>query len=160
MPNPKVVKIVRYGIVVATLMGLWMLLSGRTETKYLLIGFTGSLAIAADTFPWKGRRRPFPIVRFISFLPWHLWQILLSNLHVLRIVWSPQLKIHPRFIRIAPGMDDERALTELGCAVSLTPGTLTVDIDTETMLVHALDADNATELESHIMEDHVAKIFR
>ncbi len=159
MPNPKFVKLARYGIVVAALMGIWMLLSGRTETKYILIGFIGALAIAADTFPWKGER-PFPILRFISFLPWHLWQIILSNLHVVRMVWSPRLTIRPRFIRIAPGMTDERALTELGCAVSLTPGTLTVDIDTETMLVHALDADNAAELENHIMEDHVAKIFR
>lgn len=159
MPNSKFVKLIRYGIVVITLMGIWMLLSGRTETKYVLIGFIGALAIAADTFPWKGEK-PFPIVRFISFLPWHLWQIVLSNLHVVRLVWSPHLNIRPRFIRIAPGMTDERALTELGCAVSLTPGTLTVDIDTETMLVHALDADNAAELENHIMEDHVAKIFR
>src|SRR5690606_39745436 len=74
MPNSKFVKLVRYGIMVAALMGIWMLLSGRTETKYLLIGFIGSLAIATDTFPSKGGW-PFPRIRFLSFFPWHLWQI-------------------------------------------------------------------------------------
>lgn len=151
-------KFVRYGMVVATLMGFWMLLSGRMEAKYLLIGLFGSIAIAADTFPWKGSK-PFPVVRFLAFLPWHLWQVFKSNLHVAAIVWSPRLRIRPRFIRVAPGMTDERAIAELGCAVNLTPGTLTVDIDNETMLVHALDTENAQELQRHIMEDHVARIF-
>lgn len=159
MSNPNLVKLVRYGIVVAALMGIWVVLSGRFETKYLMIGFIGSLVIAADTFPWGGRK-PFPIFRFLWFLPWHFKQVVMSNLHVARLVWARKLVIRPRFIRVAPGMTDERALTELGCAVNLTPGTLTVDMDTETMLVHALDVPSATDLESHIMEDHVAKIFR
>lgn len=159
MPKQRLLTLVRYGIVVAALMGVWTILSGRMEAKYLLIGLAGSFAIAADTFPWAGRK-PFPILRFLSFLPWHLWQVVLSNFHVARLVWSPRLAIRPRFIRIAPGMTDERALTELGCAVNLTPGTLTVDIDTETMLVHALDAASAEDLETHILEDHVAKVFR
>lgn len=159
MSNANLVKFVRYGIVVAALMGIWIVLSGRFEVKYLLIGLVGSLAIAADTFPWGGRR-PFPIFRFLWFLPWHFKQVVFSNFHVARLVWSPRLVIRPRFIRVAPGLTDERGLTELGCAVNLTPGTLTVDLDTETMLVHALDVASATELESHIMEDHVARIFR
>jgi multicomponent Na+:H+ antiporter subunit E len=159
MPNPILVKIARYGIVVGALMGIWLVLSGLFETKYVLIGLVGSLVIAADTFPWGGQK-PFPIFRFLWFLPWHFKQVVLSNFHVARLVWSPRLVIRPRFIRVAPGLTDERGLTELGCAVNLTPGTLTVDLDTETMLVHALDVASATDLENHIMEDHVAKIFR
>ncbi len=159
MRTSVLVKLMRYGMVTGTLMAAWMLLSGRMETKYLLIGLGGSLLIAADTFPWKGEK-PFPIARFIAFLPWHLWQVLMSNIHVSRLVWARRLRIRPRFVRIAPGMTDERAITELACAVNLTPGTLTVDIDRETMLVHALDTASARDLERHIMEDHVARIFR
>ncbi len=159
MRTPVLVKLMRYGMVTGTLMGTWLLLSGHMEIKYLVIGLVGSLLIAADTFPWRGTK-PFPIVRFISFLPWHLWQVLMSNIHVSRLVWARTLRIRPRFVRITPGMPDERAIAELACAVNLTPGTLTVDVDRETMLVHALDTASARDLERHIMEDHVAKIFR
>ena len=159
MKTSVLVKFMRYGMVTGSLMGAWMLLSGRMEAKYLLIGLVGSLLIAADTFPWRGTKT-FPILRFLSFLPWHLRQVLLSNIHVSRLVWARTLRIRPRFVRIAPGMTDERAIAELACAVNLTPGTLTVDVDRRTMLVHALDTASARDLERHIMEDHVAKVFR
>src|SRR5690606_19720457 len=121
----------------AGLYGVWILLSGRLYPQYLVIGALGSLMIAAGVFPWS-QPRPFPVLRFLAFTPWHLWQIVISNLRVARSALSPRDSIQPQFVRVAPNLGaadrDGRALTVLGSAVTLTPGTLTVDISPEGML--------------------------
>jgi multicomponent Na+:H+ antiporter subunit E len=149
---------VRFAILVASFMGTWMLLSGLISARYLMIGAIGSVMIALGIFSWTSQK-PFPILRFLSFLPWHLTQVVISNLRVAKVAMSRQAAIEPEFIWVKPGMEDERALTTLGCGLTLTPGTLTVDVDSEIMLVHALDKTSAEDIRRGDMATRVAKIF-
>lgn len=148
----------RLAFTVAFLYGIWLLLSGRLYPQYLLIGAGGALLIALTVFPWKATH-PFPVLKFLLFAPWHLWQVLVSNLRVAGVALSRSAKIQPRFVRVNPGTGDARALATLGCAVTLTPGTLTVEIEPGAMLVHSLDAASSREIEEGVMADHVKKVF-
>jgi multicomponent Na+:H+ antiporter subunit E len=157
MRNIEFKQLSRFALLAATLFGIWLLLSGRLYPQFLVLGALASLLIALEVFPWASRRS-FPIIRFLMFVPWQLSQVLLSNLRVARVVIL-QAEIEPQFIRVEPGLEDERALAVLGSAVTLTPGTLTVEIDSETMLVHALDATSAKDIKDGIMVERVTGVF-
>lgn len=152
----------RFLLTAAILYGVWIVLSGRFYAQYLVIGALGTLAITAGIFPWRSSR-PFPLWRFLTFIPWLLGQIIVSNLRVARTALAPLSAIQPQFVKVQPGMgdanEDERALTVLGCAITLTPGTLTVEATPEILYVHALDADSARDIRAGTMSRRVARMF-
>ncbi len=149
----------RFVLTAAFLYGIWLLLSGRFYPQYMIIGAMGALLIAAVVFPW-GADRSFPVLRFLMFAPWHLWQVVVSNLRVAKVSLSRQAAIEPRFLRVDPGLGNEgRALTMLGSAVTLTPGTLTVEIEPGSMLVHSLDSASSRDIEEGTMARRVKKVF-
>lgn len=158
-PPTRLALLGRFALTASCIYVIWIVLSGRFYPQYLIIGALGSLLIAAGVFPRDGRR-PFPVLRFLAFIPWHLGQVLLSNLRVARIALSPLSAIAPRFVRVKPSLQDPRALTVLGCAITLTPGTLTVDVTPDELYVHALDEASARDIEERVMERRVEEMFR
>jgi multisubunit Na+/H+ antiporter MnhE subunit len=53
----------------------------------------------------------------------------------------------------------ERALTMLGSSTTLTPGTLTIDVSSDEIFVHALDEKSALDTRDQIIARHVARVF-
>lgn len=155
----RVLRWVRFLLVAAALFGVWLLLSGKWDLLHAGTGAVGALVFAATSFPWRRSGAPFPVLRFGAFVPWHLWKVLQSNVHVARLVLSPRLPAAPVLIRRAPRVRGERALTVLGCAVTLTPGTLTIDVREGEMLVHGLDGSSVTDLENDTMEAATRGVF-
>lgn len=152
-------RIVRYLTATALLAGIWYLLSGKADPLHLGTGVLVAFFIAARYFRLR-RNVPFPVLRFLLYVPWLLKQVIQSNLHVVKLVLSRDLKIAPRFIRKSiTGVEDERAQTLLGCSITLTPGTLTINIDEKSMLIHALDDCVADDIEKGIMVHRVSRVF-
>jgi len=151
-------RIIRFIVVFALLLGIWLLLSGKYDAFHVAWGIGGALVLA-----WLSMKRApatlFPFVRFLAFVPWQLWQIFISNLRVARLVLTPGIRIQPRILRKPPEVNDPRALTLLGCAITLTPGTLTIDITQDHMIVHALDDASADDINKAVMADKVAGVF-
>jgi multicomponent Na+:H+ antiporter subunit E len=121
-------------------------------------GVVVAAAIALN-FPGLEDRTHFRVGAFIAFLPWLVVQVIRSNLRVARSVLSPGLRIAPTFVSRPPDVAGDRALTLLGACTTLTPGTLTVDIDQNETFVHALDRHSARDVEQGIMGERVAKVF-
>ncbi len=151
-------KILRFVWLLLVLLAAWLLLSGKFDAFHIGWGVIGAVVVAALAVRWCSDR-PFPAIRLLLFLPWHAWQILISNLRVARLVLTPSLPIRPRLLRRPPGSDDNRALTLLGCAITLTPGTLTVDINDRYMIVHALDDASADDIRDQAMARRVQHVF-
>jgi len=152
-------RIVRYLATAALLAGIWYLLSGKTDLFHLGTGVLVAIVIASRYFRLQ-RKVPFPVLRFLLYVPWLLKQVIQSNLYVVKLVLSRDSKIAPRFIRKSiTGMEDERAQTLLGCSITLTPGTLTVNIDGKSMLIHALDDRVADDIKKGIMARQVSRVF-
>ena len=164
MPQLRPRDAVKFGL----LFGLWVILSGRFELRYLLIGVlaAGAVVIATRRLAVREAHPPLPGGRSLhwgrflfSYLPWLLWQIVLANVQVATMVLSRRIVIDPCILEIPTALRRGVAQTVLGNSITLTPGTLTVDIREGTFLVHALAPDTAGSLFSGEMQGRVAALF-
>ncbi len=142
----------------ALLSGIWYLLSGMMDLLHFGTGVVVALLIAANFEPIADVTKFRPL-RFLFYVPWLIGQIVISNLRVARAVLSPRLAISPVFVSAKPGVDGPRALTLLGCSVTLTPGTVTVDIGEDEIFVHALESASAQDIRDQVMSRHVNAVF-
>ncbi|HSJ23679.1 MAG TPA: Na+/H+ antiporter subunit E [Longimicrobiales bacterium] len=145
-------------LIAAILIAAWYVLSGMFDVLHFGTGVVTAvlIALAYRSVPDTTRLN---IGRALVYVPWLVWQIILSNLRVARVVLSPRMTIRPTFISQPPGVVGDRALTVLGMSTTLTPGTLTVDIRRDEIFVHALDAQSATDMRDGVVAERVAMVF-
>ena len=140
---------------------LWTALSNAASLGTLLLGALLALLlphIAAPFWPDAPRlARPAVAVRFAARIA---WDMLLANVAVARRVVGPLAKLHPAFIEVPLDLRDPFAATVLGSIVSLTPGTVSIDVDRErwVLRVHALDAPDPDALIRQIKQHYEAPI--
>lgn len=142
----------------AGLLVVWYILSGKADLVHLGTGALAVLAIAGTIHPVEDGTR-IRWVRLLVFLPWLLKEVIVSNLHVARVVLSWKVRVTPRLIELEPPIRSPRARALLGIAATLTPGSLTVDVDERTMLLHALDDVTAAAATEGTMIRRVAELF-
>jgi multicomponent Na+:H+ antiporter subunit E len=140
------------------LLAVWYILSGKSDLVHLGTGALAVIAIAATIPPVEDGTR-IRWVRVLLFVPWLLKEVIVSNLHVARVVLSWRSKVSPRLLQLDPPMRSPRARALLGIASTLTPGSLTVDVDEHTMQVHALDDISAQDASDGKMMNRVAELF-
>lgn len=93
----------------------------------------------------------------MGYLIWLIGQIFVSSLKVVRLVWGDSKNVKPatKKVSIANVKKSRRVL--YANSITLTPGTLSVDIDDEHVTVHALDEGSIESLESGEMADMISK---
>ncbi len=142
---------------VIILLAIWSVLSGKFDALHFGVGVVTVLLL---TWSIHVRRpQPLPLLRLVAYVPWLLLQVVKSNIHVARLVLGNFSKVKPRFVRIRPGLRGDHPVTLLGCSITLTPGTVTVDTDSDWVLVHALDDDSAAALSEGEMARRVAQVY-
>ncbi len=96
----------------------------------------------------------------LEFLAFYIKEVLLSNLSVARDVLSPRPRISPGIVEIRCGELDEMQGFWLANLITMTPGTLTVDISLENRVVkiHSLYADQKEEIEEMVREGYERRI--
>ena len=129
---------------------LWLLLSNSATPGHLLLGALLGLAIPIFT----QRFWPDPLIlarpRLVfPFIGRVLWDILVANFSVARVVLGPRRGIRPAFVRVP-----------VDIVISLTPGTVSADIDAERrhLLVHALSVEDTEALVRQIKTRYEAPI--
>jgi multicomponent Na+:H+ antiporter subunit E len=140
------------------LTAIWYLLSGKFDLLHFGAGVVTALVIALTYVP-VADSTAFRAGRFVRYVPWLIWQIVLSNLRVARLVLMRRMPIAPAFVSQRPGVTGPRALTLLGASITLTPGTLTVDVGGDEIFVHALDRTSAQDVREGTIARRVAEIF-
>ena len=98
-------------------------------------------------------------LRFLCYIPWLIQQIVLSNLHVASVVLRRKMPINPQIITFKTKLETDISSITLANSITLTPGTITMDIRDGVYYVHALDQKVADNLNAGEMEDRVAHIF-
>lgn len=137
-------------VFVGALAILWLLLSGYWD-KATLVGF-GIFSIAVTL--WFADRAEvvdregvptslFP--RIISYMGWLLIEIGKANIMVARAVLRPEIKLAPKMIRVPANQPSDLTRVIFANSVTLTPGTVTVDVREDCLLIHALDESFADE---------------
>jgi multicomponent Na+:H+ antiporter subunit E len=142
----------------------WMLLSGKFDAFHLTLGAICSILPAYlfhDLLFANVRVGDMRVVtaRFIAYIPWLLQQILLANIHVASLVLRRRMPIDPQVVKFKTKLETDISSVVLANSITLTPGTITMDIKDGVFYVHAVSHKVAEELNAGEMEDRVAHIF-
>lgn len=151
---------------VAFLFTIWLLLSGKMDPFHLATG-----VLAVFIIVWLDRKlgpanleesdlplRPH-LGKLLGYLPWLMGQMLLSTWHVAKVILSPAMPLQPVLVRFVSPQPHTIARVVLGNSITLTPGTLTLDIDRDLFLVHALTEKSARSVLDGTMQRKVAAAF-
>jgi multicomponent Na+:H+ antiporter subunit E len=98
--------------------------------------------------------------RLLGFWAWLAREVLRSSLDVARVVLDPRLPISPRVIEIESTSRHPFDQVLLGNSITLTPGTLTLDLHDGVLRVHTLTEAGARDLMSGEMDRRVAGLYR
>jgi len=97
------------------------------------------------------------VLRAITYWPWLLWEIAKSAINVTLIILNPRLPISPTVIKIKAGQKTGLGVSIFANSITLTPGTISVDVVGGEILVHALSKSGADDLEEGAMNRRVVK---
>ena len=150
---------------------VWLLITSFTDLQEIVAGIIVALLVTllsgdlmAPNKVKLGIKRVYHIIIYLFIL---IWEIFKANLHVAYIVLHPKLPINPGIVKIKTGLTSDTALTLLANSITLTPGTLTVDLDKENgfLYVHCIevpgrDMENNTAAIADKFEKRLKVIFQ
>ena len=143
------------------LFAFWILLSASFEWIHLGLGLIFSFAVAwsnagHSTFVPKFRLWS----RILLYFPWLFYKIVKSSLHLSKLILHPALPIDPQLISVESELNHHAAVVLLGNSITLTPGTITAEVDRNNLIIHALDKALSEDIKSKEMESKIAYIFK
>ncbi|MDA3820859.1 MAG: Na+/H+ antiporter subunit E [Candidatus Delongbacteria bacterium] len=151
------------------LMLIWLLLTGTFDLPMLLTGAISaaiiSLILCSRCTIFKGLKlTPAAFFYTIVYLFVFLYELIRSNLDVARRVLSPSLPINPGIVDVKTRLKSPMARMILTNSITLTPGTLTVDIEDDTLFIHWIDVssedrEEATKKIVNRFENIISKIY-
>ena len=139
----------------------WLALSGLEVPALVAVGAVCAGLCAA--LAWRmgvldSEGHPSHLLpRALTYFPWLLREILKSTWSVARIVVSPQLTISPALTRVFPTQSTPLGVNIFANSITLTPGTITVGVEKDSLIVHALTEDGAVDLEGGEMDRRVTR---
>jgi len=155
----------RYIYTFLIMFGFWILLSGKFDLFHLTLGVLSSALVAFlssdilmhDT---KKNDRLTVAFRLIAYIPWLLYQIVLSTIHVALLALHPKMltRIDPTIVTFKTKLKSNVARVALANSITLTPGTITIRIEGNIFYVHAISRKAAAGLPGE-MEDRLARVF-
>ncbi|MCP5432288.1 MAG: Na+/H+ antiporter subunit E [Alphaproteobacteria bacterium] len=153
-----------YFVSALVLAGFWLLLSGHYTPLILTFGAASILLVlylvhrmdVVDHNDLPSRFSP----GIIMYYPWLAWEILKSNVDVARIVLDPKLPISPTVFTVDALQKSDIGRVTFANSITLTPGTVTVDIIGKQFIVHALTKEGARAVLSNDMNRRVAALER
>jgi multicomponent Na+:H+ antiporter subunit E len=126
---------------------MWVLLTWSLNLQDLMAGIVVASVVTILTrklFPddFINLMKPIRFVFALLYIPYLVYYILLANLDVAYRVLNPNLPIRPGIIKVKTSLKNEFAKTILANSVTLTPGTLTVDVDGDNFYVHWINVSS------------------
>ncbi len=130
-------------VLFAALFALWLALSGQTYPMLLFFGVVSSAVVTAIVHRLHiddDEGVPIASLPLLwRFWPWLSAEIVKANLEVMRQIVSPRLAISPQIFHFTPSQKTTTGLVTHANSITLTPGTVTVEIEEDgCFLVHAL----------------------
>jgi multicomponent Na+:H+ antiporter subunit E len=124
------------------LAAFWLGMSGLY--KPLMLGFGAASLIVSLILAYRLDiidREGSPYVRLFGFLlyfPWLLWEVLKANGVVIRACLRAELDIHPALVKVKTTCRSDLAKVTFANSITLTPGTVTIEVEGDKLLVHGL----------------------
>lgn len=150
----------RYLISLSLLLAaLWLGISGVYKPLMFMLGAASVLVVV-----WLSRRMDVVGVehnpalyswRLPVYWAWLVGQIIKANLTVAKLVLNPA-RIRPQIVRVPVPLDSSVAKVTYANSCTLTPGTVTLQLEPDELTAHVLDAGSAEDLQAGHMAAHIA----
>jgi len=151
---------------------VWCFLNWMPDWQHLIAGVFVALFVAfvtGDLFVKKPLLLKHPSHWFyflFHYVPVFLWECIKANIDVAYRVVHPALPINPGIVKVRTNLKTDTALTFLANSITLTPGTMSVDIDKDNGIIYVhwidvkgKDIETATKIVVERFERILSKIF-
>jgi multicomponent Na+:H+ antiporter subunit E len=150
------------------MMVFWLIMSGHYDIMHVSFGIFSvifvllinrSIRSHIYTLGEHSDTLKLSLVRLIYYIPWLLWQIVVASLHVAYVVLHPKCPVDPALLRFKTRLGNTSSKVILGNSITLTPGTITLDIQRDEFLVHSLMDISSTGIIDGTLPGEVAKLY-
>ena len=137
----------------------WLLLSGHYTALLLTIGViccVGIIALAMRMSVIDEEGHPVQLaLGALTYWPWLVLEIAKSTWGVARLILDPGLPISPTLVKVRAGQKTRLGVNIYANSITLTPGTISVEVENNDILVHAITKAGAEELAEGDMDRRV-----
>ncbi len=135
-----------------TLLLVYLLLAGFTVDEVILGSIVSAILsiILANYLDLKiDWKFPIKLLKFlVIYIPVFIWKLILANLDVARRVLSIKIPLNPGIIKVKTNLKGDFGKLTLANSITLTPGTLSIDVEDDYIYIHTIDVKGKTELEN------------
>lgn len=140
-----------YALVFLSTFLLWILLTGSLATDELGAGLLVAAVVSAVSGPhlaiFNGLRlHPLALLSLLNYLGYFFFALARANLDMARRILSPSLPINPGIVEVKTELESPLGRMLLANSITLTPGTLTVDLKEEKLLIHWIDVPEGVDI--------------
>jgi len=157
-------------LLIIWILGAWPFVDGRIDVQVMTAGVIASLIVAFlfhEILPKEHRVFVSPVRLFwlLVYLPVFFYYVMKANLDVVYRAIHPQMPIKPGIVKVKTNLKTESGITALANSITLTPGTLTVDLTDDGFLyvhwinVKSTDVEQATKFIAQRFEWFLERIF-
>ncbi len=169
MDAKKIWHLIRFLITAVAMYAVWLLFSASFQPYSLIAGLIGSLLISALTYQefiaeheaslGSFMPRPIQLIVFLFILMFYLYQ---SSIKMLGAVFHG--RVNPRIVHFRTRLRSDLARMVLSNSITLTPGTITLDLNDDHLTVHwffcnTSHAKVAGEAVKGRMEQHLKRVW-
>lgn len=146
------------------LFALWILFNGQWTGEIAVTGVV--LCGLIYLFIWKfmdySPRKEWRLCKLlpkaIAYLGYLIKEICVSAVQTLRFVWSAKEEVEPQLVSFHAKVKTEAGRVILANSITMTPGTITVDVRDDLFLVHCLDSSFADGIDDSEMQKRVCHL--
>lgn len=150
------------------MMAFWLILSGHYDLFHISLGIISVVTVL--WFNTKIRNYNFfedqvqkesnvKVYRLFYFVPFLIWEIISSSVRIAYLIIHPKMPIKTGIIKFKTNLPNMPARVLLGNSITLTPGTVVLQIEKDEFIVHSLTSDTDEAHIDHSLAVEVAKLF-
>ena len=155
----------KYVLALSTLLSAFWLINSGHYTPLILffmvvsVLFVATLCRQMDVV--DGESQPLNLTFTIPvYWLWLIKEVILANIAVARCVWQGADSIHPSILKVKANQKTDLGIVIYANSITLTPGTVSVDLEGNEITVHALTRESAADLLTGEMDRRVCRVER
>jgi multicomponent Na+:H+ antiporter subunit E len=159
-------RLLRHLLLFALLMAFWLLLSGRLDPLFVVLGAISSAVVTVAsgrgierTIGPAGEHARVRVLALVPFTFWLLGRMIGSAVQIAYIVVNPRVPPEPGIVRIPIQLRSPAARAVLANSVTLVPGTMTLEMTDREITVHSFTPDAVEDLETAALQNRIAHVF-
>lgn len=145
---------------------LWLIFNGNVTLEIVIFGLVIAAVMFAFVCKFMGhsiKKEVLYLKKSISFLRYVVilvWEIIKANIAVIHLILTDREEVEPVLVTFRTKLKTETARVILANSITLTPGTITVSMEGDQLVVHCLDKSLAEGMEDSIFVEMLEKMER